>query len=200
MKNYLSDYITAKKQKPLEKELSKLSKPSFGSFDSSNLEESVRNQAQEIIENAVLEIEETLQNGTAKTAETSETSLHLPLPQNCPLCTIELKADDCAELIVRYCPFGCSFVWRGFNDYKAAERLFDELLKDDSYDTKNYNGKHYDRNQALEDALDERTAVLMYEHNLDYQTAMQNAEASLIPCWLDEYRLVKRLCLGLQRQ
>ena len=103
-------------------------------------------------------------------------------PETCSTCTAKLSSDDCAEIIVRFCPMGCNFVFRAFNDYPAAINLGAQLLAE----------TRKTEQKRMTDALEARRAALM-KKGFDFYSANMTAENELFPGWIDEYRLKKRI-------
>jgi phosphopantetheinyl transferase (holo-ACP synthase) len=79
-------------------------------------------------------------------------------------------------LTTMFCPLGCPFLVCSFTVnkeavFKAVGQMFDQMTVSEL--------------EATSDALDERAAILMFENGYDYETAMQLAEADILPVLLD---------------
>lgn len=173
MKGYLSAYLeVSKTEKLLCTELSKLSKPSSGSFDSSSLEAFLENKPYmsglNVTVPDALEAEQSLTGTTIETAES--------VPTICPLCCVRLDKDDSPALIVRSCQF-CNYTQATFNNWQRATALAEEMFE----------ASTFEECQAITDALDERAATFMLESVWDYERAMRAAEADILPPLLDAY-------------
>jgi hypothetical protein len=93
------------------------------------------------------------------------------VPTNCPFCSIELVRKE-TEVLVRSCCSSC-----GFDDFRFTENrkaVFAALsAMHDQLTAEEY--------QAIEDALNERTAIIADNSNLDHERAMQAAENDVLP-------------------
>jgi hypothetical protein len=103
-------------------------------------------------------------------------------PEHCPICHCRLSSDDLPALLVRFCPLGCAFVWRSFNNLEAVHQLVEEMFRAASFD----------ECQEMSDALNERAAIMAVENNWNGVMARHAAEVDLITIWLDSFRLKHR--------
>ena len=180
MKGHLQSYTEHfRTRKLIGYEPTKPTEPSFDGFVGNKTEGlqgfETKNRSQQIGQTVVTDSAETSPNRTDKTDRTQPTTP----PEVCPHCTANLKSDDTTEILVRFCPFDCSFIYYAFNNWKAARVLFSQMIEI----------ADFDEFKTITNALDKRTTFYLNECSFDYETAMRRAEADLIPAWLNEYQL-----------
>lgn len=111
---------------------------------------------------------------------TEKQSLPVEDFQECPICTAAVKVEESAAVRVKFCPLGCSFLQCRFTDdrkavWQAVNEMFDRMTVDEL--------------QAVEDALDERTAVFQIENGWTSEAAMRAAEQNVLPVAISNFFL-----------